>query len=87
MKWDAALMKERCKILLLVDDYTVHPALDTLHNICLDFLPADTTSLIQPMDLGVIQKLKNHYRKELMQMTGVAIEDSLVCTTSTAIVS
>ena len=55
LKWDAALMKERCKILLLVDNCTAHPAMDTLHNIRLKFLPANTTSLIQPMDQGVIK--------------------------------
>ena len=36
------------------------------------------------MDQGVIKNLKSQYRKELVQMTSAAIEDSLVSTTSTA---
>ena len=77
-------MKERHKILLLVDNCIAHPALDTLHNIHLEFLPATTASLIQPMAQGVIKNLKTHYRKELVQMTIATIEGRLVSTTSTA---
>ena len=76
LKWDGALMKERHKILLLVDNCTAHPALDA---------PANTTSLTDPMHQGVIKNLKTHYIKELLQMTIAAIEDSLVSTTSTVI--
>ena len=84
LNWDAALMKERCKTLLLVDKCTAHPALDTLHNIRLEFLPVNTTSLIQSVDHGDTKTLKSYYRKELVQMTIAAIEDSLASTTSTA---
>ena len=76
-------MKERRKILFLQDNCTAHPGLHTLHNIRFEFLPANTTSLIQPMDQGVIKNRKTYYRKKLGQMTIAAIEDSLVSTTST----
>ena len=82
--WDAALAKDRRKILLLVDNCTAHPHIDTLKNIRLEFLPANTTSLIQPMDQGVIKNLKTFYRKELVQMTVAAIEDNLASSSSTA---
>ena len=42
------------------------------------FLPANVTSLIQPMDQGVIQSLKRRYRKRLLQR--LIIEDD--CGTS-----
>ena len=82
--WDAALAKDRRKILLLVDNCTAHPHIDTQKNIRLEFLPANTTSLIQPMDQGVIKNLKTFYRKELVQMTVAAIEDNLASSSSTA---
>ena len=81
--WDAALAKDHRKILLLVDNCTAHH-IDTLKNIRLEFLPANTTSLIQPMDQGVIKNLKTFYRKELVQMTIAAIEDNLASSSSTA---
>ena len=82
--WDAALAIDRRKILLLVDNCTAHPHIDTLKNIRLEFLPANTTSLIQPMGQGVIKNLKTFYRKELVQMTVAAIEDNLASSSSTA---
>ncbi|KAI6651119.1 Tigger transposable element-derived protein 6-like [Oopsacas minuta] len=82
-RWDSALGKQSRKILLLVDNCTAHPALDTLKNIRLEFLPPNTTSLIQPMDQGIIKNIKGHYRKELVQMTITAIEDNLLSTSCT----
>ena len=83
-RWDSALGKQSRKILLLVDNCTAHPALDTLKNIRLEFLPPNTTSLIQPMDQGIIKNFKGHYRKELVQMTITAIEDNLLSTSCMA---
>ena len=83
-RWDSALGKQSRKILLLVDNCTAHPALDTLKSIHLEFLPPNTTSLIQPMDQGIIKNLKVHYRKELVQMTITAIEDNLLSTSCMA---
>ena len=48
--WDLYLTKVNRKILLLVDNCTAHPHVSTLKNIQLEFLPPNTTSLIQPMD-------------------------------------
>ena len=78
-KWDAALRKKGRKILVLVDNCSAHPQdISTLTNIRLQFLPANTTSLIQPMDQGVIKNMKTFYRKQLVQMTIDAIEDNLI---------
>ena len=82
-RWDSALGKQSRKI-LLVDNCTAHPALDTLKNIRLEFLPPNTTSLILAMDQGIIKNIKGHYRKELVQMTITAIEDNLLSTSCTA---
>ena len=78
-KWDAALRKQGRKILVLVDNCSAHPQdISTLTNIWLQFLPANTTSLIQPMDQGVIKNMKMLYRKQLVQMTIDAIQDNLI---------
>jgi hypothetical protein len=43
-----------------------HPVLEKLENIKPVFLPANTTSMLQPMDQGVIRSLKCHYRKLIL---------------------
>lgn len=63
-KWDAEL-KTR-KILLLVDNCPAHPRISNLRNIELAFFPANTTSILQPMDQSVIKSLKGHYRRKML---------------------
>ena len=57
------------KALLLIDNGSAHP--DELSSrdgsiTCL-FLPPNTTFLIQPMDQGVLQAMKNRYKRKLLQ--------------------
>jgi hypothetical protein len=54
--------KER-KIILIVDNCPAHPVLQNLENIKLVFIPANITSILQPMDQGVLRNPKCHYRK------------------------
>ena len=49
-------------VLLFLDNAPSHPTLD-LSNVKLVFFPPNTTSVLQPMDQGVIQSLKLQYRK------------------------
>ena len=56
--WGLYLTKVNLEILLLVDNCTAHPHVSTLKNIQLEFLPPNATSLIQPMDQGIIKNLK-----------------------------
>ena len=57
------------KVLLVLDNAPSHPSEDTLNEIdsCfrIMFLPPNVTALIQPMDQGVIEKLKRLYRKQV----------------------
>ena len=53
------------RILLFVDNCAAHPQDVELTNIEVVFLPPNTTSLLQPMDMGIIKNLKGHYRSKL----------------------
>ena len=59
--------EERVRALILLDNAPAHPAKEKLvaHNgrIRVMFLPANTTSVIQPMDQGVIHAVKLRYRR------------------------
>lgn len=49
-------------VLLVLDNATCHPKIE-LSNVQLLFLPPNTTSVIQPLDQGIIQCFKLQYRK------------------------
>lgn len=58
------------KAVLVLDNAPSHPEENLQSddgNITCYFLPANTTSLIQPMDQSVIETLKRRYRKKFMQ--------------------
>ena len=55
------------KILLVLDNAPGHPDLTEINpNVKVTFLPANTTSLLQPMDMGVISIAKTNYKYELL---------------------
>ena len=52
------------KILLLIDNTPAHPTLEKLISkhgkVTTMFLPANTTSILQPMDQGILEGFKNN---------------------------
>lgn len=58
-----------CKIVLLLDNCSAHPPAHLLvsGNISAMYLPPNCTSLIQPMDQGIIRSMKCYYRRNFMQ--------------------
>ncbi len=68
------------KMLLLVDNAPAHPSTDCLQStdgkVTTMFLPANTTSVIQPMDQGILEPLKNRYKKRLLQHLIIENESS-----------
>ncbi|GFU75297.1 tigger transposable element-derived protein 1 [Trichonephila clavipes] len=69
-----AYMKQKSldfKVLLIVDNAASHPQLEH-PNVQLVFLPPNTTSLIQPLDQGIIvQLLKNIILRERTNSSGI----------------
>ncbi|KAI6658851.1 Tigger transposable element-derived protein 4-like isoform X4 [Oopsacas minuta] len=64
-RWDSSLRMNKRNICLLVDNCSAHPKSVSLTDICLKFLPANTASIMQPMDMGVIKNWKAHYKSRL----------------------
>ena len=50
------------KVLLFVDNATSHSIVQ-LCNVKLKYLPANTTSILQPLDQGIILAMKQKYLK------------------------
>ena len=69
LRWFDSLMIGR-KVVLLLDNFSAHEAArnevggdNALKNVKILWLPKNATSLHQPMDQGIIQSFKTHYRK------------------------
>jgi len=63
------------KIILFADNAACHKVEGQLKNIKLEFIPPNTTSLIQPLDQGIIRTMKVHYRTQVMRKMLQAIEE------------
>lgn len=53
------------KVILFIDQCPAHNNLIELSNVRVVYLPPNTTSLLQPLDGGIIKTFKAHYRKLL----------------------
>ncbi|KAL4082575.1 hypothetical protein QTP88_027605 [Uroleucon formosanum] len=60
------MRKQGRKIILFVDNCTIHNNPPTLSNVRIEFLPTNTTSKLQPLDQGIIKNFKVLYRKEIV---------------------
>ncbi|CAM1330237.1 Uncharacterised protein at_DN0665, partial [Pycnogonum litorale] len=61
-------LPDGCKVLLLLDNCSAYPPAELLvaDNVYAAYLPPNCTSLIQPMDQGIIRSLKCYYRKTFL---------------------
>ena len=60
-KLDRKFRADDRNIALIIDKCPAHPSISNLTNVKLVFLHPNTTSILQPMDQGVIRGLEAHY--------------------------
>lgn len=75
-KVDIQMKIKRKKILLFIDNCAAHTDLPTLTNVKVMFLPANTTSKLQPLDQGIIYTFKRFYRKEVVKHILTSLEEN-----------
>ena len=73
-KLDAIFLKKNRQVLLFVDNCPAHPMVRTLKAIKLVFLPPNTTSELQPCDMGIIHSFKMKYRSKILSKYVDAID-------------
>jgi DDE superfamily endonuclease len=67
LKLDATMIRNNRKIALLMDNCSAHNNMPNLKNVKCIFFPPNCTSVLQPLDQGIIRSMKAHYRTRLMQ--------------------
>ncbi|XP_039954302.1 jerky protein homolog-like [Bactrocera tryoni] len=77
-EFDNEMGKQKRKVLLIVDNAACHKV-DGLNveNVKITFLPPNTTSLLQPLDQGIIHCFKVYFRKIMVRKQILAIENGL----------
>ncbi|KAL4083749.1 hypothetical protein QTP88_029065 [Uroleucon formosanum] len=82
------MRKQHRKIIIFVDNCAAHNNPPTLSNVRIEFLPANTTSKLQPLDQGIIKNFKLLYRKEIVSEFLACLDnnDSPKVTVLTAII-
>lgn len=66
-KFDFNMKNQKRKILLFMDNCSAHSVTAKLTHVKVLFLPANTTSVLQPLDQGIIKCFKCFYRKRLVR--------------------
>uniref|UniRef100_A0A023GKX0 Putative tigger transposase n=1 Tax=Amblyomma triste TaxID=251400 RepID=A0A023GKX0_AMBTT len=64
------------QVLFIIDNCPSHGKINHLKAITLEFLPANTTAVLQPMDQGIIETTRKLYRKALLQRMLTAYDAS-----------
>nr|XP_042909311.1 tigger transposable element-derived protein 6-like [Parasteatoda tepidariorum] len=75
-KLDSKMRKEKRNIIIFVDNCAAHSKENKYTNIKLQFLPPNSTSVLQPMDQGVIKVFKQHYKMRLVKRMLEGLENT-----------
>lgn len=62
-EWNRELRLAQRRILILIDNCTAHPSNLSLSQFSVSFFQANTMSILQPLDQGVIRTFKGHFRR------------------------
>lgn len=71
---DRKFRAKQRRVLFVIDNCPSHGKIENLQAITLEFLPANTTAILQPMDQGIIETTRKLYRKSLLQRMLVAYD-------------
>jgi hypothetical protein len=63
---DRRMKKEKRKIVMFIDNCAPHLIENIYENVHLIFFPPNITSILQPLDQGIIHSFKSHYRNNLV---------------------
>lgn len=64
---DRKMASKNRKVLLFIDQCSAHPKEVVLPHVKVVFLPANTTSRLQPLDAGIIKNIKHHFKGMLVR--------------------
>lgn len=78
-KLDKQMGREKRKIILFIDNCSAHNTIPPLKWVNVQFLPANTTSKLQPLDQGIIKNFKVLYRTEVVRKFLSDIEEGKEC--------
>jgi hypothetical protein len=84
MSWDLELQQKSRRILLVLGSCAAHPRIDSLKNMQLEFLSPQTTSRVQPVDMGIMTNLRTLYFAKLVNFILEAIQENSLMSSSTA---
>ena len=73
-RWNRQLKIRNRKVLLFIHNCAAHNLIGEYSNINIQFLPPNTTSILQPLDQGMIKSFKTHYRRHLVNKLSAAID-------------
>lgn len=71
---DRDMHKQGRRVLLVVDNCSAHHVQASLTAVTLLFLPPNTTSKVQPLDLGIIRAFKAYYRRRVVERMLIAVD-------------
>ena len=74
--WDKRLQAQQRKVALLVDNCSAQKPTVSLKNVLIFLLPLNTTSILQPCDMGVIKSMKSYFRHEMRQKLIDVLDDA-----------
>ncbi|XP_043462863.1 tigger transposable element-derived protein 4-like [Leptopilina heterotoma] len=72
------MIRKKRKIMLFIDNCTAHKDISSLKAVKVIFLTPNTTSILQPLDQGIIQNFKIKYRTEVVRKMIVDMENNTV---------
>ncbi|CAF1058709.1 unnamed protein product [Brachionus calyciflorus] len=73
-KFNNKMKNSKRQVLLLIDNAASHKILQKFSNVSIHFLPPSNTSVLQPMDAGIIRSFKINYKNLLVKSFIKSIE-------------